>query len=92
MSQLRLHPDDLQEIKKHISKSIKDELSRLVSKEQDIKNNATYTVKEAAKVLNGLSPSTISNYCKRGIIKAVKLGKSWAIPQESINHYIKSHE
>lgn len=87
----RLHPDDLKEIKVHVGQVVSEKIEALVSKEHDIKNNAAYSVKEAAKVL-GLSPQIVSRYCKRGILKARKLGKSWAIPQESINHYIKSHE
>ena len=81
----RLHPDDLEEIKTHIASELIKEQQRLHLEELASKNNATYTVKEAAVVLNGLPPSTIARSCKKGIINAKKLGKSWAIPQESIN-------
>lgn len=86
----RLHPDDLQEIKKHIGEVINTAKDAKEAKVNDIKNKTAFTVKEVAVMLNR-NHHVISRYCNKGIIKASKIGKSWSIPPESINQYFKSN-
>ncbi len=42
-----------------------------------------YKVKEAAKILK-VKPVTIRRWCKSGLFKAKKVGKSWYIPEEEL--------
>ena len=42
-----------------------------------------YKVKEAAKILK-VKPVTIRRWCKTGLFRAKKVGKSWYIPEEEL--------
>lgn len=86
-----LHPDDLQKIIKGVSAELKPVFEQAFSKQQHIKNSATLNCKEAGIMLNGMKGPAISRLCRKGALKAKKIGKSWAIPPESINEYLKKH-
>jgi excisionase family DNA binding protein len=45
--------------------------------------NSLYKVKEVAKILK-VRPITIRRWCKSGILRAKKIGKSWYIPEEEL--------
>lgn len=47
-----------------------------------------FSVNEVAKIIPSLSPDTIRRYCKNGILEASKTGKSYLIPQESLDKYL----
>jgi len=87
-----LHPDNIKEIIEGVSKNVLVGIKELLSKEQATSKNMTLSVKEAAVMLNGMNEQTISNYCKLGIIKAKKPGKSWLIPLSSIQKYLESKD
>lgn len=42
-----------------------------------------YKVKEAAEILK-VKPVTIRRWCKSGLFRAKKVGKSWYIPEEEL--------
>jgi len=42
-----------------------------------------YKVREAAKILK-VKPITIRRWCKSGMLKAKKIGKSWYIPEDEL--------
>jgi len=88
----RLHQDDIKEISDGVSKNVLSGIKDLVAKEQTTNKGITVSVKEAAVMLNGMNEQTISNYCKLGIIKAKKPGKSWLIPLSSIQKYLESKD
>ncbi len=46
-----------------------------------------HTPEGAAKLL-GLSPRTITNYLQKGIIKGIKAGTKWRIPESDLQAYI----
>ena len=50
-----------------------------------------FTVKEAASFIS-ISPRTVREHCKNGIITASKSGKSYLITQESLNKYLTKHD
>lgn len=47
-----------------------------------------YTLDEVAMLL-GISMYTARKYCRDKTIKAVKAGKSWKVPQESLDKYLR---
>jgi excisionase family DNA binding protein len=87
----RLHPDDIQEIIQGLCEKLKPEISLLVDKLYDSKNATTYSIKEACKLLGGMSESTLRSHCQNGKIHAVKMGKSWLIPQDTITNLLKKY-
>ncbi len=46
-----------------------------------------HTPEGAAKLL-GLSPRTIKNYLQKGVIKGIKAGMKWRIPESFLQEYI----
>jgi excisionase family DNA binding protein len=42
-----------------------------------------YKVDEASRILK-VKPITIRRWCKSGLLKAKKLGKSWFIPEQEL--------
>ena len=46
-----------------------------------------HTPEGAAKIL-GLSPRTVTNYLQKGIIKGIKTGTKWRIPESDLQGYI----
>jgi len=42
-----------------------------------------YKVKEVAEILK-VKPITIRRWCKSGMLKAKKIGKSWYIPEDEL--------
>ncbi|KGO88104.1 hypothetical protein Q765_03355 [Flavobacterium rivuli WB 3.3-2 = DSM 21788] len=82
----RLHPDDVQEIKEYLAAEIKAELRLLHTSDNTINEMMTFSVKQVADVL-GKHPQTISDYCKKGIIKAAKSGKNWIITKQNLELY-----
>jgi excisionase family DNA binding protein len=42
-----------------------------------------YKVKEVAEILK-VKPITIRRWCKSGILRAKKIGKSWYIPEDEL--------
>ncbi len=91
MSQFpRFHPDDIAELGRIISAELREELRQLHTKEDIINNNITFTLKDAAKILNK-HPQTVSSYIEKGLIKANKSGKDWLITQQSLNNYINGN-
>lgn len=83
----RLHPEDLAELANMITRSLKEDLRALLSKEQSLSQSATYTIQEASLILNKNS-QTVARYCRSGYIKAVKSGKEWVITQKAIDEYL----
>jgi excisionase family DNA binding protein len=45
--------------------------------------SSLYRVKEVAKILK-VKPTTIRRWCKSGMLRAKKIGKSWYIPEEEL--------
>jgi excisionase family DNA binding protein len=46
-----------------------------------------YTPEEAAKLL-GIAPRTIRNYLRNGVIKGIKTGMMWRVPESDLQAYI----
>jgi excisionase family DNA binding protein len=46
--------------------------------------NTYYKVEEASKILK-VKPITVRRWCKVGLLKAKKLGKSWYIPEDELD-------
>ena len=49
-----------------------------------------YTAADAARILQ-LKPRTVSDYCRDGRIKAVKVGRGWRITPDALSDYINAH-
>ena len=49
------------------------------------------TTKQVAEMLH-LHTITVSQYAKRGIIHASKIGKGWLFSESAVNDFIKSKE
>jgi len=49
--------------------------------------NKVYTCKEVAEIV-GLSQHTIAIHCRKGLLKATRIGKSYSITHENLNNYI----
>ena len=47
-----------------------------------------HTPEAAAKILS-LKPRTIKNYLQKGIIKGIKVGNEWRIPDVDLEAYIE---
>lgn len=45
-----------------------------------------YSTQQAADVL-GLSVKTVAQHCRSGLIRAVKAGRDWRIPEAEIERY-----
>ena len=46
-----------------------------------------YTIKQAAEHLS-YKPNTVREYLKRGILKGIKVGNEWRIPDTDLQAYI----
>jgi excisionase family DNA binding protein len=46
-----------------------------------------HTIKEVAEIL-GISTTTVHNYIKSGVFKAVKIGGLWHITETTIKKYL----
>jgi excisionase family DNA binding protein len=46
-----------------------------------------HTIKEVAEIL-GISTTTVHNYIKTGVLKAVKIGGLWHITETTIKKYL----
>jgi excisionase family DNA binding protein len=62
-----------------------------IEKKQDLEAIKNYTCNDVA-FLTKLSKKTIQRHCEKGIIEAVKTGKSWIITTQSLNKYIGKNE
>ncbi|WGK93767.1 MULTISPECIES: helix-turn-helix domain-containing protein [Flavobacterium] len=87
MSLPRLHPDDLQELVNSVSQNVVGKLEELFLKKENVSEMQTFTIKDAAKILNK-HETTVLRYIKHNLIKAHKPGKEWIITQESLTNYI----
>lgn len=56
-----------------------------------MQNNNFYTVEQVAQALQ-VHWQTVLNYIKSGKLKAVRLGKGYRIPQESLDQFIKENQ
>jgi excisionase family DNA binding protein len=56
-----------------------------------MENNNFLTVEQVAQTLQ-VHWQTVLNYIKSGKLKAVRLGKGYRIPQESLNKFIKENQ
>lgn len=56
-----------------------------------MENNNFLTVEQVAKALQ-IHWQTVLNYIKSGKLKAVRLGKGYRIPQESLKQFIKKNQ
>jgi hypothetical protein len=83
MSLPRLHPDDLQELITGVLEGLTPELKKLLSKDALVSSMTTFTISDAAKILDK-SEQSITNYCSKGVIKAFRCGKEWRITQQSL--------
>lgn len=83
----RLHPDDLKELSKSISGDIKNEIKSIFAKEESISKIQTFTVKEAARILQK-SDSTILRYLDAKILIGSRPGKEWIITQANLSKFI----
>lgn len=82
----RFHPEDIAEI----VKSLSAEARQIFSREITIQEMITFDIDEVGLILKK-HPQTISQYCKKKIIKAFKAGADWRITQESLNNYINGN-
>jgi len=48
-----------------------------------------YTLNEVAEILQ-LTRRTLYNYIKDGKLKAVKIGKYWRVPEETLQQFINT--
>lgn len=48
-----------------------------------------YTLDEVAEILK-VTKRTLYNYIKEGTLKAVKMGKSWRVSEESLQAFIST--
>lgn len=87
----RMHPEDMKELGKIISGELKQELQQLHSKEESISEAQTFSVKEAARILN-MNPNTLAGYIRKGLIKASRAGKKYIISQNTLNDYINGKQ
>ncbi len=55
-----------------------------------IKNNAFYTVKQVAELLQ-VHWQTVLNYIKNKKLEATKLGKGYRVSQRSLDRFIKQN-
>ncbi len=55
-----------------------------------MENNEFLTVEQVAKLLQ-VHWQTVLNYIKAGKLRAVKLGKGYRIPPDSLNKFIKDN-
>ncbi len=53
-----------------------------------ISKKTYFTTTEASELL-GLDRRTVSQYCKRGILDAVKVGRDWLLPKSEVDRYKK---
>jgi excisionase family DNA binding protein len=84
---LRLHPDDLLEISKNISKEVSLAISTIYCKEHQIKELQTFSVEETARVLN-VHETTVLRYLCLKSLKGTKRGKNWIISRQSLIDFI----
>lgn len=65
-------------------KPLKDAMQKLVL-------NRRYTVAEAAVLLNK-TPYTVGRYCREGLLKATKVGRTYEINQQDIDDFKQAKE
>lgn len=56
-----------------------------------MKNNSFLTVEQVAEMLQ-IHWQTVLNYIKGGKLKAVRLGKGYRIPKNSLDQFVKKNQ
>jgi excisionase family DNA binding protein len=56
-----------------------------------MKNNSFLTVEQVAEMLQ-VHWQTVLNYIKSGKLKAVRLGKGYRIPKNSLDQFVKKNQ
>lgn len=87
MTTFRMHPDDLKAHAKMVAEELKPELREILGKETQINKIQTFTVKEAAKLLN-MEANTLYGHIAKGLLKTSRTGKKHIITQQQLNDYI----
>ena len=85
----RLHPEDLKQLSEEVSKNVMDKLEEILTRNANVSEMQTLTIKEVAKILNK-DETTILRYVKKKLLKASKPGKNWIITQQSLTNYIEN--
>jgi len=79
----RLHPDDVTAIIEGMATVLKPAIQTIISKEATMASLQTFTLQEAAKMLN-TTAGTLRNHIESGLFPAEKLGKNYIISQQAI--------